>query len=68
MWKPLYKFLPGKENVTVSLTMYSFMGQYGSEWNLLFADIVLISIPPFLLFLVFHRKIVDGVAGTSIKG
>lgn len=64
---PLY-FLPGRENVTVSLTMYSFMGQYGSDWNLLFADIVLISIPPLILFLIFHKKIVDGVAGTSVKG
>ena len=64
---PLY-FLPGRENVTVSLTMYSFMGQYGSDWNLLFADIVLISIPPLILFLIFHKKIVDVVAGTSVKG
>lgn len=64
---PLY-FLPGAEHVTVSLTMYSFIGQYGSEWNLLFADIVLISIPPLILYIIFHKKIVEGIAGTSLKG
>ncbi len=64
---PLY-FLPGAEHATVSLTMYSFIGQYGSYWNLLFADIMLISIPPLILYLIFNKKIVDGVAGTSLKG
>lgn len=64
---PLY-FLPGAQNATVSLTLYSFMGQYGSAWNLLFADIVLISLPPFLLFLFFNKRIVDGLASTSLKG
>lgn len=64
---PLY-FLPGAEHATVSLTMYSFIGQYGSYWNLLFADIVLISIPPLILYIIFHKRIVEGVAGTSLKG
>lgn len=64
---PLY-FLPGGDNATVSMTIYSFIGQYGSHWNLLFADIVLISVPPLILYLLFSRKIVDGVAGTSLKG
>lgn len=64
---PLY-FLPGAEHATVSLTMYSFIGQYGSHWNLLFADIVLISIPPLILYSIFSKRIVDGVAGTSLKG
>lgn len=64
---PLY-FLPGSEHVTVSLTMYSFIGQYGSYWNLLFADIVLISVPSLILYIIFHKKIVEGVAGTSLKG
>lgn len=64
---PLY-FLPGTKYATVSMTMYSFIGQYGSYWNLVFADIVLISIPSLILFIIFNRKIVDGVASTSLKG
>lgn len=64
---PLY-FLPGTENSTVSLTIYSFMGQFNSSWNLLFADVVLISIPPLILFLFFNKKIVAGLASSSLKG
>jgi raffinose/stachyose/melibiose transport system permease protein len=34
---PLY-FLPGTENVTAQLTLFSFISQFSSQWNLLFAD------------------------------
>lgn len=64
---PLY-FLPGAENVTVQLTLYNFMGKYGSEWNLLFADVVLITIPPLILFIILNKKIVSGITAGAIKG
>jgi len=64
---PLY-FLPGQENVTVQLTLYSFMSQFSSQWNLLFADVLIITIPPLILFLFFQRQIVAGIIGGSIKG
>jgi raffinose/stachyose/melibiose transport system permease protein len=35
---PLY-FLPGQQNVTAQLTLYSFLSQFNSQWNLLFADV-----------------------------
>jgi raffinose/stachyose/melibiose transport system permease protein len=35
---PLY-FLPGAQNVTVQLTMYSYISQFTSRWNLLFANV-----------------------------
>src|SRR5690606_39885746 len=41
---PLY-FLPGEENATVQLTLYNFMSQYSTQWNLLFMNILLITIP-----------------------
>jgi raffinose/stachyose/melibiose transport system permease protein len=64
---PLY-FLPGSENATVQLTLYNFMSMYLSSWNLLFADVVLISIPPLILFLFFNKKIVAGMTAGSVKG
>ena len=54
---PLY-FLPGNDNVTVQLTLYNFMGRYSSSYNLLFADVLLITIPMLILFLFFNKKIV----------
>ena len=64
---PLY-FLPGSQNPTVQLTLYNYMGRYASSWNLLFADVVLITIPPLLLFIFFNRKIVSGITAGAIKG
>jgi raffinose/stachyose/melibiose transport system permease protein len=64
---PLY-FLPGSQNVTAQLTLYSFMSQFSSQWNLLFADVVVITIPPLIMFLFFQRQIVSGMTAGAIKG
>ena len=63
---PLY-FLPGDENATVQLTLYNFQGQYLTQWNLLFMDVLLITIPPLILFMVFNRKIVSGLTAGALK-
>ena len=64
---PLY-FLPGQENVTVQLTLYNFQGQFSTRWNLLFMNILLITIPPLLMFIFFNRRIVAGLTSGAIKG
>jgi raffinose/stachyose/melibiose transport system permease protein len=64
---PLY-FLPGDENATVQLTLYNFMSQYSTDYNLLFMNIVLITIPPLILFIFFNRKIVEGMTSGAVKG
>jgi raffinose/stachyose/melibiose transport system permease protein len=64
---PLY-FLPGGKNPTVQLTLYNFMGRYASSWNLLFANVVLITIPPLLLFIFFNKKIIAGITAGAVKG
>src|SRR5688572_24574578 len=64
---PLY-FLPGAENVTAQLTLFSFMSQFSSQWNLLFADVVVITILPLIMFMFFQRQIVAGMTAGAIKG
>src|SRR5258706_292373 len=64
---PLY-FLPGSANVTAQLTLYSFMSQFNSQWNLLFADVVVITIPPLVIFMFFQRQIVSGMTAGAVKG
>jgi raffinose/stachyose/melibiose transport system permease protein len=64
---PLY-FLPGAQNVTAQLTLYSFISQFTSQWNLLFADVVVITIPPLIMFMFFQRQIVSGMTAGAIKG
>jgi raffinose/stachyose/melibiose transport system permease protein len=64
---PLY-FTPGDQNATVQLTLYNFNSQYLSQYHLLFTDILLITIPPLILFAVFNKKIVAGMTTGSVKG
>ena len=64
---PLY-FLPGAQNVTAQLTLYSFMSQFLSQWNLLFADVLVVTIPPLIMFMFFQRQIVSGMTSGAIKG
>lgn len=64
---PLY-FLPGAENATVQLTLYNFQSQYATTWNLLFMDILLITIPPLIMYIFFNRQIVAGMAAGAVKG
>jgi raffinose/stachyose/melibiose transport system permease protein len=64
---PLY-FLPGDENATVQLTLYNFQSQYSTQYNLLFTNILLITIPPLVMFLFFNRRIVAGMTAGAVKG
>jgi len=64
---PLY-FLKKTKNVTIPLTLYNFMTQYSTQWNLLFANVLLITIPPLVAFILFNRQIVAGMTAGAVKG
>jgi len=64
---PLY-YLPGSKNVTVQLTLYNFQSQFNTSFNLLFMNILLITIPPLIVFLFFNRQIVTGITAGAVKG
>lgn len=64
---PLY-YLPGRENVTVQLTLYNFISLYETSYNLLFMNILLITIPPLIVFIFFNRQIVAGMTAGAVKG
>jgi raffinose/stachyose/melibiose transport system permease protein len=61
-------FLPGNDNATVQLTLYNFQSQGFSQWNLLFMDVLLITIPPLVMYIFFNRQIVAGMTSGAIKG
>ena len=63
---PLY-FLPGDENATVQLTLYTFSGQNLSFYNLLFMDILPFT-APLVAYIFFNRQIVAGLTSGAVKG
>jgi raffinose/stachyose/melibiose transport system permease protein len=64
---PLY-FLPGDENATVQLTLFNFQSQFTTQYNLLFTDVLLITIPMLLMFIFFNKRIVEGMTAGAVKG
>lgn len=51
----------------MQLTLYNFSSQYSTQYNLLFMNILLITIPPLVMFLFFNRRIVAGMTAGAIK-
>ena len=64
---PLY-FFPGDQNATVQLTLFNFQSQFTTSYNLLFMDILLVTIPPLVMYLFFNRQIVAGMTAGAVKG
>ena len=64
---PLY-YLPGARNATVQLTLYNFQSMFNTSYNLLFMNILLITIPPLIMFLFVNGKIVEGMTAGAVKG
>jgi raffinose/stachyose/melibiose transport system permease protein len=61
-------FLPGEENSTVQLTLYNFQSQGLNQWSLLFTDVLLITVPPLIMYIFFNRQIVAGMTSGAVKG
>ena len=64
---PLY-FLPGNANATVQLTLFNYQSQAGTTYNLLFANILVITIPMLVMYIFFQRQIVAGMTSGAVKG
>jgi raffinose/stachyose/melibiose transport system permease protein len=64
---PLY-MLNSSRNITMPLTVFNFMGRYFSQWNLIFADLVLVGIPMILMYAFLQKYIVSGVTAGAVKG
>lgn len=61
-------FLPGDENATVQLTTFNYIAQSVSANNLLFANVLIITIPPLIMYVFFQRQIVAGMTSGAVKG
>ena len=64
---PLY-LLNSSKNLTMPLTVYNFKGRYFSDWNLIFADLVLVALPMIVLYVFCQKYIVAGTSAGAVKG
>ncbi len=59
--------LQGAQSRTMSLAIYFFKGEYGTQWNLLFAGLILSIIPIIILYFIFQKRIVGGLVAGAVK-
>ena len=52
----------------ISLSIYTYLGQFSSQWNDMMAVATLASIPAALLLLFFQRYITSGITSGALKG
>jgi ABC-type glycerol-3-phosphate transport system permease component len=60
----LFRTMTGLALIEVA---FGFRNQYAAQYNLLFMNILLITIPPPLMFLVANRRIVAGLTTGALK-
>ncbi|MFB4295777.1 carbohydrate ABC transporter permease [Actinomadura sp. NTSP31] len=62
-----FLYLSGSDQQTIPVAIFGFLGQYVSQWNLVFAGLVLAMLPILAVYFVMQRHIIKGFAG-GLKG
>lgn len=63
---PIY-LLNSATKWTLPLSIYSFIGQFSSSWNLVCADLVLVSLPVVILYILCQKLVVSGMTSGAVK-
>jgi raffinose/stachyose/melibiose transport system permease protein len=60
-------YLSGSGQVTIPMAIFQFVGQYVTNWPLIFASLLISMVPVLALYLIFQRYVIQGFAG-GLKG
>jgi multiple sugar transport system permease protein len=60
-------FTTSPEMRTLPIALYSFVGERSTEWNLILAVAVMMTVPILLLFAPVQRQFVQGLSAGSVK-
>ncbi|WP_405539565.1 carbohydrate ABC transporter permease [Streptomyces sp. NBC_00075] len=60
-------FLSGTDSQTAPVALYGFVGQYVSQWPMIFAGLVISVIPVLIAYLFLQKFIIQGFSG-GLKG
>jgi raffinose/stachyose/melibiose transport system permease protein len=61
-------FLQSEDKRTLPLAIYSFVGQYNNDWPLIFASVIMASLPLILIFLFLQRYFIRGLTSGAVRG
>ncbi|MFD0961625.1 carbohydrate ABC transporter permease [Paenibacillus chungangensis] len=64
---PLY-ILGGDSGLTITTGIYRAIGQYTTEWNIVFASVFFASVPIIVLYLFMQKQFTKGMIAGAVKG
>ncbi len=64
---PMY-LLNASAKWTLPLSVYNFYGQFSRSWNLVCADVVLVSLPVIVVYIFAQKWVIAGMTGGAVKG
>ena len=64
---PLY-ILGSTAGRTITTGIYNAIGAYTSKWNLVFANVILASLPIVILYLCMQKQFMSGLTAGAVKG
>lgn len=63
---PMY-LLNSSSNYTLPMSVYSFYGAFSKSWNLVCADMIVVSLPVILLYTFAQKYVVSGMTAGAVK-
>lgn len=64
---PLY-LLNDSNKWTIPLTVFNFVSKYGTQWELVFADLIIAAMPVLILYFSAQELIIEGMTAGAVKG
>lgn len=61
-------YLNDNMKYTLAIGLYAFRNEFGTDWNLMMAAAILMTIPLVILFLSAQRVFIKGITLTGLKG
>ncbi len=61
-------YLMNKNLRTIAVSLYTFVGPMGSQYNLICAGVIISFLPALILFVFCQKQIYSGITGGAVKG
>lgn len=61
-------YLMSKEIRTMALSLYTFVGPMGSQYNLICAGVIISLLPALIVFILCQNQIYSGITAGAVKG
>ena len=61
-------YLMNKNIRTIAVSLYTFVGPMGSQYNLICAGVIISLLPALIVFILCQKQIYSGIAAGAVKG